>query len=69
MAPSDAMPRDGIQARAALQFEVEQFLYYEAALLDDRKYIQGLEANASNNTEVHSPGYIQMVVEERFPCS
>ena len=42
MAPSDAMPRDGIQARAALQFEVEQFLYYEAALLDDRKYKEWL---------------------------
>ena len=36
MSPSD------IQARAALQFEVEQFLYHEAALLDDRKYEQWL---------------------------
>ena len=34
--------------RQALQFEVEQFLYYEAALLDDRKYPEWLDLIADD---------------------
>ena len=34
--------------RMALQFEVEQFLYYEAALLDDRKHTEWLDLIADD---------------------
>ena len=34
--------------RTALQFEVEQFLYHEAALLDDRKYPEWLDLIADD---------------------
>jgi len=43
-APTDKGGKPGVDLaeRAALQFELEQFLYYEAALLDDRKFDEWL---------------------------
>ncbi|MBV8186646.1 MAG: 3-phenylpropionate/cinnamic acid dioxygenase subunit beta [Alphaproteobacteria bacterium] len=36
----DAMASLGVLEKATLQYEVEQFLYHEAALLDDRRFAE-----------------------------
>ena len=56
-------------AQVLLQYEVEQFLYHEAALLDDRRFHEWLELRPilSASRRVHL-GLKKWALAEKFPA-